>query len=99
MTLECAVGADVGAGVGDGIVGDRVGDFVGAVMASGVLATALLEMSVLRATRKSRAACKSPRGDLIGHELRRAATQGSRLTSSDPCLGKEPCRWDAPAER
>ena len=34
-------------------------------------------------------ALESPLSDLMGHELRRTASQGSRFTSSDPCLGKE----------
>ena len=44
-------------------------------------------------------ALESPAGDLMGHELRRAALQASRLMSSDPRLGKEHLQLGAPAER
>jgi hypothetical protein len=38
---------------------------------------------------ESALALEPPLSDLIGHELRGAVPQGSRFTSSYPCLGKE----------
>ena len=77
----------VGDGFGDvedGVVKDRAGDVGDAVVGGGVGS-----VGAVGSLCEDRAVCPSSLGDLSGHDLRRAAPQGSRLASSDPCLGKE----------